>query len=123
MLGLPLREVKPLKPLSKKQRECILKLVYEDKYQKDIAEEIGISEHTFYEWKKNPLFMEEWEKEKERFLSEIGNKAIRRINELMDSNNDNVALGAAKVAIDKMYADKKEIDMNPGISVTVSYGE
>lgn len=71
-----------------------------------IAEMAGVSRNTLWEWKKKPEFMEDvWGKHRVIF-SNLVPKALKTLEESLDSANGKVRLDAARLILDRtIYAE------------------
>ena len=76
------------KPLSAKQVKAVNMLVYDiTKNNIDIVRELNINESTLYDWFKKPSFSKALKDETEKYLSILGAKAIRKINQLSEADD------------------------------------
>ena len=97
--------------LSAKQLKCIQLMVYTNKTQVQIAEEIGVNKSTITVWMNNEMFKEALEKETRKSLGNLSQKAVRKLGELIDSNNPIVALSACKGILNKSgYKETEKIE-------------
>ena len=71
-----------------------------------IAEKAGVSRNTLWEWKKKPEFMEDvWGKHRVIFANLVP-KALKTLEESLDSANGKVRLDAARLILDRtIYAE------------------
>lgn len=107
--------------LNQKMREAINLLLADPLIPKgEIAKRVEVDPTTVTRWWKNPEFHEEWDRlSSEQWASAI-KKAQKTAIELMDCNNAPVRLGAAKLVLDKVLADKQEISSEGGININVN---
>lgn len=103
--------------LSKKQEEAIRLLVYENKKQIEVADLLGVHETTVSRWKNNEEYVKRLKEEIENKFSSLVSKAISRMENVLD-NNDNysAALNAAKYILD--YSGFKATDKIEQVSET-----
>jgi transposase len=97
--------------LNNRQLKAVEMLVYTDKKKQEIAEEIGISNVTLSNWLNKEEFQEAIHKEMLRSFSHLATKAKRKMEQLLDSNQDSVAFAAAKEILNKAgYAETQTIE-------------
>lgn len=70
------------------------------KTQKEIAEEIKVSEQSICAWKKNEEFQRTLKEYFDEQWKDLAKDAQKRIGQLLYSTNDSVALGASKYVLD-----------------------
>lgn len=87
--------------LNNRQLQAIDLLVYTKKLKQDIAAEVGVSGTTMSTWLKKEEFQEALKAEMNRAFQPLAFKARQRLNDLIDSNNEQVALAASKDALDR----------------------
>ena len=97
-----------LKSLNNKHLKAIHLLVYSDKLKQEIAQECGVSATTFSTWYSDPLFQEGIREEMHRGFNHMALKARKKLDELVDCNNPQVALAAAKDVLSKAGYDAPE---------------
>ena len=86
-------------------------LVYTTKQRQEIAEELKVSRATVSQWIKKEEFQQAITDEMKRGFVDIAYKARRRLSELVDSPNEQVALGAIKEALNKAgYQETQKIE-------------
>ena len=99
-------------------------MVYSDMTQLEICKEIGVSKNTISSWLKKDCFQEELKKETQRSLNGLAQKATRRLNKLLDSKNDMVALGACKEVLNKGgFKEVDKVEQNTTITFDVEVDE
>jgi predicted DNA-binding protein YlxM (UPF0122 family) len=99
------------KNLTGKQIKAIELLVYKDMLKQEIAEEVGVSTTTFSMWMRKEEFQEALKEEMHRGFKDMATKARRRLNDLMDSPIDGVALGACKEVLNKAgYLETQKVE-------------
>lgn len=97
--------------LNNRQLKAVEMLVYTDKQKQEIAAEIGISNVTLSNWLNKEEFQEAVHKEMLRSFSALATKAKRKMEQLLDSNQDSVAFAAAKEILNKAgYAETQKIE-------------
>ena len=108
--------------LNSNMLKCINLMVYTDKQKQEIAKELGVANNCISRWLQREDFQEELKKETHRSFSSLALKARRRLDQLIDSNNDVVALGACKEVLNKagfMETQKVEQKIDTEIKVTI----
>lgn len=97
--------------LTNKQLKAVEMLVYTTKQKQEIAEELKVSRATISQWIKKEEFQQAITDEMKRGFVDIAYKARRRLSELVDSPNEQVALGAIKEALNKAgYQETQKIE-------------
>ena len=97
--------------LNNRQLKAVEMLVYTDLRKQDIANEIGITNATLSNWLNKQEFQDAIHKEMLRSLSSLATKAKRKMEKLLDSNQDAVAFAAAKEILNKAgYAETQKIE-------------
>ena len=102
--------------------KCINMMVYTDKQKQEIARELGVANNCISRWLQREDFQEELKNEMHRGFNSLALKARRRLDQLIDSNNDVVALGACKEVLNKagyMETQKVEQKIDTEIKVTI----
>jgi len=95
--------------LSEKQEQAIHLLVYENKTQRQVAEILGLHESTVSRWRHNEEYVKRFKEEIENKFSSLVSKAITRMENVLDNNNNySAALNAAKYILD--YYGFKAVD-------------
>lgn len=87
--------------LKPKQKKCIELLVEGRLKQREIAEAINVSEKTISLWKKDTEFTESLNSALSLSVRSLAPRAIKTMNELLDSNSENVRFMAAKDILDR----------------------
>jgi DNA-binding transcriptional regulator LsrR (DeoR family) len=87
--------------LNQKMLKAIEMLVYIKKQKQEIAEELNVSRTTFSTWLKREDFQETMKAEMNRAFQPLAYKARHRLEQLIDSSNEQVALSASKDALDR----------------------
>ena len=108
--------------LNSNMLKCIHMMVYTDKQKQEIAAELGVANNCISRWLQREDFQEELKKETHRGFSSLALKARRRLEQLIDSNNDVVALGACKEVLNKagfMGTQKVEQKLDTVINVNI----
>lgn len=97
--------------LNQRQLKAVELLVYTNKYKQDIAKEIGVTNATLSTWLNKEEFQEAIHKETLKSFSYLATKAKRKLEELLDSNQDSVAFAAAKEILNKAgYQETQKIE-------------
>ena len=87
--------------LNNRQMQAIELLVYTNKRKQEIAEEVGVSGTTMSMWLRREDFQEAIRAEMNKAFQPLAYKARRRMENLIDSENEQVALSASKDALDR----------------------
>ena len=97
--------------LNSRQLKAVELLVYTDKTQQDIAKDIGVKPPTLSVWLNNEEFQAALQKEMHRSFGYLATKAKRKMEALLNSNQDSVAFAAAKEILNKAgYAESQKIE-------------
>lgn len=97
--------------LSNKQLKAVEMLVYTTMQKQEIAKELKVSNGTISQWIKKEEFQQAIKDEMQRGFVDIAYKARRKLSELIDSQNEQVALGAIKEALNKAgYQETQKIE-------------
>lgn len=92
--------------------KCIQMMVYTDKQKQEIAQELKVSGTTVSRWQDREDFQQELRNEMHRGFNSLALKARRRLEELIDSKNDGVALGACKEVLNKAgYMETQKLEV------------
>ena len=108
--------------LNAKMLRCINLMVYTDMQKQEIAQEINVAGTTISRWMDREDFQDELRREMHRGFNSLAIKARRKLEKLMDSKNDVVALGACKEILNKagyMEVQKVEQKLDSVIRVEV----
>lgn len=105
--------------LNQRQYEAIQLMVYTDLSRAEIARELKASKDTIAKWARQEEFQKELQKETSKKLGNLANKAVRRLEQLIDSRNDGVALGACKTVLEKTYWKENKVDNVININVGI----
>lgn len=87
--------------LNNRQLQAVELLVYTNKLKQEIAEEVGVSGTTMSTWLKKQEFQDAIKAEMARAFQPLAYKARRRLEGLIESENEQVALSASKDALDR----------------------
>ena len=87
--------------LNEKQQKCIILMITSNKTQKQIANEIQVSENTICEWKKDKEFKEEIKKQMQENFGLIAIEAQQKLKKLLNSKNENIQIQAIKDILDR----------------------
>lgn len=91
--------------LNKKMLECIQLMVYTDLKKGEIADKLDVAPNAISRWVSREDFQLALEKEMHRGFKDLAVKARKKLDKLIDSNNDGVALGACKEVLSKAGYD------------------
>ena len=108
--------------LNAKMLKCIQLMVYTDMQKQEIAEELVVANNAISRWMNREDFQEELRNEMHRGFNSLAIKARRKLEKLIDSKNDVVALGACKEVLNKagyMETQKVEQKLDTVIKVEV----
>ena len=97
-------------------------MVYTDKQKQEIAKELGVANNCISRWMAREDFQEELKNEMHRGFNSLALKARRRLDQLIESNNEVVALGACKEVLNKagyMETQKVKKKIDTEIKVTI----
>ena len=84
---------------------CIQLMVYTDMSKGDICKELGVAPNAISRWQHRDDFNEALRDEMHKGFDALAIKARRKLDSLMDSKNDGVALGACKEVLSKAGYD------------------
>ncbi|MEY8001192.1 phBC6A51 family helix-turn-helix protein [Clostridium sp. Mt-5] len=87
--------------LSKKQLKCIKLMVESEFNQKQISEEIKVSEQTICKWKQNEEFKVEYDKHVKESVDYTSKDAARTMKKLLKARSEIVRFYAAKDILDR----------------------
>lgn len=100
-----------LKPLNANMLRCIELMVYTDMLKGEIADELGVAPNAISRWVKREDFQQAYREEMQRGFSTLAAKARNRLEKLIDSSNQAVALGACKEVLNKAgYQETQKIE-------------
>ena len=107
--------------LSAKMLKCINLMVYTDMKKQEIAEELNVAGNTISRWMDREDFQDELRNEMHRGFNSLALKARKKLDKLMDSNNDVVALGACKEVLNKAgYMETQKIEQKVDTVINVN---
>ena len=69
--------------------------------QREIAKKLDLNESTISRWQKDQEYINYKSEQEKKFLNSLASKALRTLNDLLDDENGNVRLGAAKDILDR----------------------
>ena len=87
--------------LNQRMQKAVEMLVHTKMQKQEIAEELKVSRTTFSLWLRREDFQEAIKAEMNRAFQPLAYKARQRLNNLIDSKNEQVALAASKDALDR----------------------
>lgn len=88
--------------LKGKQRKCLEMMITGEYTQKEIAAQIGVTEQTIVNWKKNDEFAEEYNSALKKQINLHAAAAFKTETELLKkADSDSVRLNAAKDILDR----------------------
>ena len=95
--------------LNEKQAKCLNLMVTTNKAQKEIAQEINVTEKTICEWKKDSEFKIAIKRLINCNFNLLSLKAQQRLDKLLDSDNEYIQLQTAKDILNRngfVYKEK-----------------
>lgn len=99
--------------LSEKQQKCVILMITTNKTQKQIANEIQISENSICEWKKDQEFKNEIQKQMKENFGSLAVEAQKELKNLLKSKNESVKMQAIKDILDRAgYKPKEDIKVS-----------
>ncbi len=108
--------------LSAKQRKCIELLVQGELSQKEIAEEIKVSEQTICNWKKNDEFRSEYDNLMRVCIQSFAAKAFQTQKRLLNAKSEMVRYMVSKDILDRAGykpIEKIEAEVDTELNITV----
>lgn len=87
--------------MNEKQIKCINLMITTNKTQKQIAQEIEVSEKTICEWKKDKEFKNEIDKRVKENFSSLAIDAQKELKKLLKSKNEYIRIQAVKDILDR----------------------
>lgn len=109
-----------LKKLNNKHLKAIHLLVYSEMLKQEIAAEVGVSATTLSTWLGDNTFQEGIREEMHRGFNQMALKARRKLDDLVENTNPQVALAAAKEVLNKAgYVETQKIEQNITTDITV----
>jgi uncharacterized protein YjcR len=87
--------------LNQKMQKAVEMLVHTKMQKQEIAEELKVSRTTFSLWQRREDFQEAIKAEMQRAFQPLAYKARQKLNDLIDSKNEQIALAASKDALDR----------------------
>lgn len=109
--------------LNKKMLEAIQLMVYTDMKKGEIADKVGVAPNAISRWVAREDFQQALQDEMHRGFKDLALKARKKLDKLIDSNNDGVALGACKEVLSKAGYDatqkiEQKVDNVIKVSIT-----
>lgn len=100
---------------------CIQLMVYTDMSKGDICKELGVAPNAISRWQQRDDFNEALRDEMHKGFDALAIKARRKLDSLMDSKNDGVALGACKEVLSKAgYDATQKVEQKVDTVINVS---
>ena len=97
--------------LNQNMMKCINLLVYTNKQKGEIAEEIGVRRETITAWLKRDDFQKGLEDEIHRKFKSMAAKAAKKLDGLLESDNERIVLDASKEILNKAgYQETQRIE-------------
>lgn len=89
--------------------------------KQEIAKELGVANNAISRWMNREDFQEALKDEMHKGFSSLAVKARRKLDKLIDSNNDGVALGACKEVLNKAgYMETQKVEQKLDTTINVS---
>lgn len=110
--------------LTAKQKKCLELLVNGEMSQKEIAEQIKVSEQTICNWKKNSEFVAEYEDLMRVCIQSFAAKAFQTHKKLLSAKSEMVRYMTAKDILDRAgFKPTEKVDVKGAIPVVIAGGE
>ena len=112
--------------LNPKQTQCIKLMIDGTMTQKQIASEIGVSENTITNWKKNDDFMAAYNEGLKESMKYIASVAFQTQRELLGARSEMVRYLVAKDMLDRAGfkpVEKVEQEIDMDLNISVDYGD
>ena len=107
--------------LTGKRKKFLILLFEGQKTQKEIAEEIKVSEQTLCKWKKEEEFQEEYKALITEFIQGIAGEAIHTQHRLLKARSEMVQLMTAKDILDRAgYKAEEKVNMKGAVPVVIA---
>lgn len=99
--------------LKPKQQKCLKLMITGEFTQREIAEQINVSEKTICQWKKDNEFMHEYDELLNRSIKSVAAKAFNTQANLLNSKNDMVKYLVSKDILDRAgYKPEEKINVD-----------
>lgn len=106
--------------LNTKQRKCLELMAAGEMTQKQIAEQVHVSEKTICEWKKNEDFVAEYHRIVKAGISSLAAKAFKTQQALLSSRSEMVKYLVSKDILDRAgFAPEENINLTRGMPVQI----
>ena len=112
--------------LNSKQKKCIEMMALGDRTQKEIAEQLKVTEATICNWKKNEDFQTEYIEFMRQNLKGAVAKAFNTELQLLNARSEMVRLLAAKDVLDRAGVrtdDNINANNDTDLHITIDYGD
>ena len=112
--------------LNSKQKKCIEMMALGDRTQKEIAEQLKVTEATICNWKKNEDFQTEYTEFMRQNLKGAVAKAFNTELQLLNARSEMVRLLAAKDVLDRAGFrpdDNINANIDTDLHITIDYGD
>ena len=97
--------------LNAKMLKCIELMVYTDMQKQEIARELKVANNAISRWMAREDFQKALQDEMRKGFNSLAAKARRKLESLIDSNNDGVALGACREVLNKAgYMETQKVE-------------
>lgn len=110
--------------LNSRQLKAVELFVYTDMKKQEVAKEIGITNATLTAWLNKEEFQAAVQSEMHRSFAYLATKAKRKMELLLDSNQDAVAFAAAKEILNKAgYQETQKVEQEFKNNLTLEITE
>ena len=110
--------------LNGRQLKAVELFVYTDMKEQEVAKEIGITNATLTAWLNKEEFQAAVQSEMHRSFAYLATKAKRKMERLLDSNQDSVAFAAAKEILNKAgYQETQKVEQEFKNNLTLEITE
>ena len=112
--------------LNSKQKKCIEMMALGDRTQKEIAEQLKVTEATICNWKKNEDFQTEYIEFMRQNLKGAVAKAFNTELQLLNARSEMVRLLTAKDVLDRAGFrpdDNVNANIDTDLHITIDYGD
>lgn len=111
--------------LNSKKKKCIEMMALGDRTQKEIAEQLKVTEATICNWKKSEDFQTEYIEFMRQNLKGAVAKAFNTELQLLNARSEMVRLLAAKDVLDRAGFRPDDINANidADLHITIDYGD
>ena len=110
--------------LNAKQKKCLELMALGEFSQKEIANQIKVTEQTVSNWKKNEEFMNEYNSLVKLSIQSLAAKAFKTHTSLLKARSEMVRYMVAKDILDRAgFKPSDKLEVDTAIPVVISGGE